>query len=72
MEQQEFDALLTNWLQRQRQQQGDAACSAWAAAAGITDGTAGQAFVTRDEAVQMLQRALEYFFRQLILVLQEP
>ena len=71
MEQYEFDAMLENWLNRQTKKQGDPALNGWAADAGLTDGTAGQAFVTRDEAVRMLRRSMEYFFNRIIAILKE-
>lgn len=72
MEQKEFDSMMDDWLRRRentapsRTEEAD-----WAVRAGITDGTRPQALVTREETAVMLHRALEYFFRQLIRVLQE-
>ena len=43
----------------------------WAVKAGILDAGDPHAFVTREEATEMIRRALDYFFHQIILVLQE-
>ena len=43
----------------------------WAVKAGILDGGDPQAVVTREEATEMIRRALDYFFQQIIFVLQE-
>lgn len=72
MKQREFDAMLEDWLSRQRRQDSDRCAEVlWAVEAGITDGTEGRAFVTRDEALQLLHRALDHFFRQLIAALRD-
>ena len=72
MTQTEFDAMLEDWLARQRQQDSSQSRETlWALEAGITDGTAGRAFVTRDEALQLLHRALDHFFHQLIAALHD-
>lgn len=72
MEQRQFDAMLEDWLARQRRQDGDRSREVlWAMDAGITDGTAGRAFVTRDEVLQLLHKALDHFFRRLIAALRD-
>ena len=71
MKQREFDTMLEDWLARQRQQDSDRNQEVlWAVDAGITDGTAGRAFVTRDEVLQLLHKTLDHFFRQLIAALR--
>jgi len=72
MKQREFDAMLEDWLARQRQQDGDRSREVlWAVEAGLTDGSAGRAFVTRDEVLHLLHKALNHFFRQLIAALRD-
>ena len=60
MTQEQFDAMLENWLYRQAQ----LPPSSWskmaeAKAMGITDGTRPQSFATREEVATMLVNALE-------------
>ena len=43
----------------------------WAMKAGILDGGDPQGVVTREEATEMIRRALDYFFQQIVFVLQE-
>lgn len=43
----------------------------WAVKAGITEGTGMQEYVTKEEAVGMIHRALEYFFGQIIAALDK-
>ena len=61
MTQEEFDAMMENWLVRQ----GEKEPSDWAGEAleqavkrGVTDGTRPQGFATRQEVVLMLAAAL--------------
>ena len=72
MDQKQFDEMMDRWLQ---QRSGTEAAASenllWARNAGITDGRDPQAFVSCEEAVGMLRRALEYFFCQMIDILQE-
>lgn len=70
MEYKEFDRMMECWLRRQETKKGSGREGAdWAIKAGITDGTRPLAFVTREEAVQMIYRALDYFFQQIICTL---
>ena len=72
MEQREFDAMMEDWLLRQKQRQSSPNReNRWAAEAGITQGIAGSAFVTGDDVSRMLMRALEYFFARIVGMLQE-
>lgn len=71
MEQKEFDAMMENWLERQNAPREQDKALEWARRVGLTDGTRPCAFVTRGEAAAMLHRALEYFFEQIIGMLQE-
>lgn len=72
MKQKEFDAMLEDWLARQRRQDSSQSTeAAWAVKSGITDSSAGRAFVTKDEVLQLLHRALDHFFRQLIAALRD-
>lgn len=60
MDQATFDKMMDTWLARQRAKSVSSwAKGAWdaAAAAGITDGSAPQGFITRQEAVTMIERA---------------
>lgn len=67
MEYKEFDRMMECWLRRQEAKKASGIEGAdWAIKAGITDGTRPLSFVTREEAVQMIYRALEYFFRQIV------
>lgn len=43
----------------------------WALEAGITEKTEPKEFVTREETIDMIHRALEYFFQRIICILQE-
>ena len=70
MEHNEFDQMMECWLRRQQAKRTSGSEGTdWAVKAGITDGTGPLAFVTREEAVQMIYRALEYFFGQIISML---
>ena len=60
MDQATFDKMMDTWLARQRAKSVSSwAKGAWdaAKAAGVTDGTAPQGFITRQEAVTMIERA---------------
>ena len=71
MKQTEFDAMLEDWLARQRQQDCPRSHETiWAINAGSTDGKAGGAFVTRDEVLHLLHKSLDHFFRQLVAALR--
>lgn len=43
----------------------------WAKAAGIMDATQPESFITREEAARMITAALEYFFGQIIRMLEQ-
>lgn len=71
MEQKEFDAMMEAWLERQASAQEPGKELDWACRVGIAEGTRPRAFVTRGEAAAMLYHALQYFFAQIIGMLQE-
>lgn len=71
MEQEQFDAMMENWLGRQGSEREQGKALEWARRVGITDGKKPRAFVTREEAAAMLYGALEYFFAQIIGMLRE-
>ena len=70
MEHNEFDQMMECWLRRQGAKKTNGIEGTdWAIRAGITDGTRPLAFVTREEATQMIYLALEYFFGQIVRML---
>ena len=72
MDQKQFDEMMDRWLQQRAGNETDVAEHLlWARNAGIMDGSDPKAFVSREEAAGMLRRALEYFFHQMISILQE-
>lgn len=71
MEQEQFDAMMEDWLRRQSSEQEQGKALEWARRVGITDGTKPRAFVTREETAAMLHGALEYFFARIIGMLRD-
>ena len=70
MEHNDFDQMMECWLRRQETKRTSGGEGTdWAIKAGITDGTRPLTFVTREEAAQMIYRALEYFFGQIVSML---
>lgn len=72
MDQKQFDEMMDRWLQQHSGNETAAAENLlWARNAGIIGGEDPKAFVSGEKAVGMLRRALEYFFRQMIDILQD-
>ena len=71
MEQRQFDAMMENWLKRQQEGREQKAALEWARRVGITDGTGSHAVATRGEIAGMIYRALDYFFKRIIEVLEK-
>ncbi|MBO5340829.1 MAG: hypothetical protein J6A62_07520 [Oscillospiraceae bacterium] len=72
LDQKAFDERMEDWLRRQAagSQEANRALE-WASKAGIADGTAPGAFMTREETADMIRRALTYFFERIVQILEE-
>ena len=72
LDQQAFDECMEDWLRRQaNKSSGLYSALDWADAAGITDTAEPGAFMTREEAADMIRRALTYFFERMVQMLEK-